>query len=241
MVNFTNMSFKAWASCQLLVITGYPQSTSVKTESFDVVTLTTCQSLPAYPLAIGVATGAFVNSRVVICGGASFSATSQCYSIGKNETEWKLVGNMITPRYAAASVEINNKLVIFGGYDISTIFQSTEEIDVETGTATAGPNMPLAIWGHCAVKLNTTTVLIIGGRPDESGYLRSSYFYNAVLKTFEPGPLLNDKRAYHACSILNTGTEIFVVVAGGWNGAAGRLDSTEYMDVNQPTMWKTGL
>ena len=142
------------------MITGYPQSTSVKTESFDVVTLTTCQSLPAYPLAIGVATGAFVNSRVVICGGASFSATSQCYSIGKNETEWKLVGNMITPRYAAASVEIDNKLVIFGGKDAtgSNYLQSTEEFDVETRTSKAGPNMPLGIYHHCAVKLNETTV-----------------------------------------------------------------------------------
>ena len=215
---------------------------SFKTESFDLAASTTCQSLPDYPLDVDSATGAFVSSRVVICGGFEFSTTSQCYSLGQNETEWKPSGNMTALRHGAASVEINNKLVIFGGY-YNGHLQSTEEFNEETGTATAGPNMPLAVREHCAVKLNSTTALIIGGSGYEiagtqRGYLRSTYFYDANMKSFTPGPLLNDGREKHACSILNTGTESYVVITGGSNRA--HLDSTEFMDVNEPTIWKTG-
>ena len=191
--------------------------------------------MPAYPMQVGFATGAFVNSRVVICGGL-YPFTSQCYSLGQNETAWKPSGNLTTPRWGAASVEMDNKLVIFGGY-LYDHLNATEEIDAETGTVSTGPTMPLGIAWHCAVKLNSTTALIIGG-DDGSSYLRSSYFYDVKAKTFTSGPLLMEGRRYHGCSILNTGTDSFVVVAGGYNGTY--MDSTEVMDLNEPTMWKTG-
>ena len=216
--------------------TGSPTSTAVKTEAFDVVASTTCQSLPAYPFATEIATGAFVNSKLVICGG-TFDTIGRCYSLSQNEAAWKSSGNLIAPRKGAASAAVNNTLVIFGGY-YTTLIQSTEEIDVETGTATAGPNMPLAVKFHCAVTLNTTTVLIIGGF-DGSSYFGSTYFYNVNVKSFTSGPSLTVARGYHGCSILTTGTERFVVVTGGFNGV--KLDSTEVMDLNQPTMWQTGL
>ena len=103
--------------------TGTPTSASVKTESFDLlVASTTCQSLPAYPLSVDSATGAFVNTKIVICGGdgGGSPTTSNCYTLSRNETAWKLSGNLITPRLGAASVEINSKLVIFGGYKKNT-------------------------------------------------------------------------------------------------------------------------
>jgi len=219
------------------VTTGDPNS-SVKTEAFDVVASTTCQSLPAYPLTMYSATGAFVKAKLVICGG-QYPITSNCYTLSRTENTWKLSGNLITPRLGAASVEINNKLFIFGGADdpwAYSYLQSTEEFDVDSGTSTAGPNMPLGIAYHCAVKVNDTTVLIIGGS-DGSSELSSSYFYNAELETFTAGPSLTVARYWHACSIL---TERYVIVTGGYNGAYF-FNSTEYMDLNQPTMWKTGL
>ena len=228
--------------------TGEPRTTSVKTESFsfDVGASTTCQSMPAYPSTIGYATGAFVSSRVVICGG--YPPTPKCYTLAQHDTQWKLNGNLITPRWGAASVEINNKLVVFGGFNSGAYLDSTEEFDVVTGTATTGPSMPLAMRFHCAVKLNTTTVLIIGGMVEWNGSSRkrSTYFYNVDAKSFTPGPLLMEGRSEHACSILDTGAERLVVVTGGrvdgneessWN----LLDSTEVMDLKQPTIWKTGL
>jgi len=218
------------------VTTGAPQPPSVKTEAFDAIASTTCQSLPDYPLPVYSATGAFISSKLVVCGG-SYPVTTNCYTLSKNDNTWKLSGNLITPRYGAASVEINNKLVIFGGINNSGQYlQSTEEFDADNGISTAGPNMPLALSNHCAVKVNDTTVLIIGGFG--STYLSSTYFYNPELETFTAGPSLTEARANHACSILTTGTERYVIVSGG---SAPVLDSTEYMDVNQPTMWKTGL
>ena len=198
--NYQKYIFCSLASGKLLVTTGIPTITSVKTESFDVDASTTCQSLPAFPSTSFGATGAFVNNKVVICGGAGLG--TKCYTLGRNENTWTLSGNTIASRLGSASLEINNKLVIFGGLKLS----STEEIDVDTGTATAGPNMPLEIYLPCAVKLNTTTALIIGGY-DGSSELRSTYFYDANVKSFTPGPYLKAGRYAHACSILNTGTE----------------------------------
>ena len=167
--------------------TGSPTSSADKTEAFDVVASTTCQSLPAYPLSTDSATGAFVNTKAVICGG--YPAITNCYTLSKSENTWKLSGNLITGRESAASVEINNKLVVFGGYNYGVYLESTEEFDADSGTATAGPNMPLPIGFHCAVKVNDTTVLIIGGY-DGSSRLSSSYFYNPGVTS---GKILNQR------------------------------------------------
>ena len=210
-------------------------STAVMTESFDVVASTTCQSLPDYPLEGLGATGAFVNNKVVICGG---TGGTNCYTLGRNEKTWTLIGNMIAYRAAAAAVAFNNKLVIFGGYDPdNNRLLSTEEIDVDTGTATAGPDMPFINGFHCAVKLDAKTALIIGGVTDDR---TSTYFYDANAKTFTSGPSLMQGRGEHACAILDTGTERYVVASGGWLN--GWFDSTEILDLNQPTLtWMTGL
>ena len=217
--------------------TGSPPTTSVKTDSFDLVASTTCQSMPAYPLTVYHATGAFVSNRVVICGGTYPSVTSQCYSLGKNETEWKPSGNLITPRYGAASVEMHGKLLIFGGYNAGYL-QSTEEMDVEAGTTTIGPSMPLAIGYPCTVKINSSTVLIIGGIG--SSYLKSTYFYSNNEKTFKAGPYLMVPRSYHTCNILSNGNGSYVVVTGGYDNGV-YTDSTEYLDLDEPTIWKTGM
>ena len=216
--------------------TGSPTSTSVKTESFNLVASVTCQSMPDYPLAVWHAFGAFVNHRVVICGGYA-PHISQCYSLGSKETAWKLNGNLITARYGAASAEINDKLLIFGGSGTTGYLQSTEELDVEAGTATQGPNMPLGIVYPCGVKINNSTVMIIGGY---DGIARkSTYFYNYNGKTFTAGPDLIAARMWLACGILSNGIGSYVVVTGGYNGAY--LDATEYLDLNDTTIWKTGL
>ena len=219
---------------RLFVATGYTVDFSyvVGTESFDVLALTTCQSLPDYPLSVAEATGAFVNNKVVICGGDG--GGTKCYTLGKDENTWTLIGNMNTARVGAVSVEINNKLVIFGGQRFAS---STEEFDVVAGTSTTGSDMPLAIIWSCAVKLDSSTVMIIGG--NSGGFLKSTYFYNHNEKTFKAGPDFIVQRRNHACAILQTKIGSYVVVTGGWNG--DYLDSTEFLDLNEPTVWKAGL
>ena len=228
------------------MVTGNPDygsPTAAKTEAFDLSASTTCQSLPDFPVEVTLAAGAFVNNRVAICGSGGGSIIAPCYTLAQNENTWTRIGNLQLPRFGAASVAIGNKLVFFGGLDSSTkmFLQSTEELDVETGTTTPGPNMPDSFAFHCAVKLDATRVLIIGGIGDIMSYdSQSTFFYDVVAKSFTPGPNLNQRRQHHACALLNTGAESFIVVAGGlWAGSC--LDSTEYMNVNQPTMWMTGL
>lgn len=220
---------------------GWQVSTVGITESFDVVDRTACLSMPAYPFGVAEATGAFVNSRIVVCGGyldLMSTTTDQCYSLGPNETTWKPSGNLLTPRQAAASIVMNDKLLIFGGYNTAGYLQSTEEMD-ETGKATLGPSMPLTIKHHCAVKINHNTAVIIGGA-DESSSIKLTYFYNFDSKTFESGPDLMVARERHACGMLSSNGKSFVVVTGGKNGGV-ILGSTEYMALDDLTTWHQGL
>ena len=221
--------------------TGWLTLSVLSTEFFEEDESTACLSMPSYPFPVAEATGGFVNSRVVICGGyhdwASTPVTSQCYSLGPNETEWMPNGNLITPRFAAASVVMNDKLLIFGGYNTGYL-QTTEEMDI-AGRATLGPSMPFAIKHHCAVKVNPTTALIIGGA-DESSSIKSTHFYDFYGKTFKSGPDLKVARERHACGILSTSDRSFVVVTGGKNDEVV-LGTTEYMTLDDLTAWSTGL
>ena len=221
--------------------TGLQDLTIGITESFDVVDKTACLGMPAYPFRVAEATGAFVYSKVMICGGYSdgiSTPTGQCYSLGPNETTWKPNGNLITPRQAAASVVMNDKLVIFGGYNAAGYILSTEEMD-EAGKATLGPSMPLTTKHHCAVKINHNTALIIGGA-DESVSIKFTYFYDFDGKTFKSGPDLMVARERHACGMLSSNGKSFVVVTGGKNGGV-ILGSTEYMALDDLTTWHQGL
>ena len=150
------------------MVTGEPLDTSVKTEAFDLDDSKTCQSLPNYPISVAWASGAFVNSRLLICGGAFLTTNHQklCYSIGPNEIEWTLSGELAVATSGAASLEINDTLLIMGG--VSGYSQTRTAIfDAKTGTSTEGPNMEYLFYHSCAVKINSTTVLITGGYTQE--------------------------------------------------------------------------
>lgn len=58
------------------------------------------------------------------------------------------------------------------------------------------------------------------------------------------GPDLMIARYYHACSMMTYNDGRYVVVTGGKCCSVafcGSLDTTEYLDLDDPTAWKTGL
>ena len=179
------------------------------------------------------ATFAFVNGKLVICGG--YPSKTECYSIGPKDTAWQPAGTMTIKRNEAPSEEINDKMLIFGGWGVHTI----EEMDVQAATSTLGPSMPLARYSPCASKINSTTVLIIGGLNSiDNNIQQSTTYYDTVNKIFKPGPDLMVGRYRHDCGWITNSNGSYVVVAGGNNGTV--LDSTEYLDLDEPTIWKTG-
>ena len=84
-----------------------------------------------------------------------------------------------------------------------------------------GPDLPYPVSEHCLAKINSTTVLLIGGNNGQSTAVNTTLFYS----TKQPdagwtyGPSLKNARALHACGSLQDSTlqeyRLVVVASGG--------------------------
>ena len=104
----------------------------------------------------------------------------------------------------------------------------TTELMTKEGTSRIAIPLPMALWGHCLVELDTH-VILTGGRSN-SGYekktfkLRKEYIDSNNGAAWEEGPDLLEARGYHGC----TNIDQLTIIAGGWNG--NRLASVEVFD-----------
>ena len=126
-----------------------------------------CPNLPETPIAVGGATGAIVSGHPMICGGQSRGSgtyRSECYQHSKTTNTWTLLTPMTTKRSFTASVPLNGKLWVMGGYaPMNNILSSTEYLPLDGGPSQPGPELPSSQYGHCAVKLSTGQVMLLGG------------------------------------------------------------------------------
>lgn len=120
----------------------------------------------------------------------------------------------------------NGKVLVAGGRNGTTIFNSAELYDPTTGTWSAAPNFTTARFGHSAVLLRTGQVLLIGGQG--SGFLDSAEIYDPADNSWKPtlSSKLNTPRFRFTATLLNTGR---VLLTGGQN-ASGYLRSAELYD-----------
>ena len=113
----------------------------------------------------------------------------------------------------------------------------TEIINVPESKTEDGFELPFGMSGHCSVLINSTTMMVLGGRGDSgSAYgLKSTYFID--LETFQvtPGPEMQDARIIFGCEIFQHNQHGFVIAAGGWRSK----DSTEFFNLNSK-IWSRG-
>ena len=189
-----------------------------------------CSNLQNYPIAIRSATGAIVSGNPMICGGLSYgSKHSECYQHNKAINSWKFVTNMTTERYFSASVPVNNKLLVLGGWDGKNDLATTEFVSPDGDPSQPGPDLPAPRSLHCAVTLSNGGVMLIGGEPDE----KSVIIFHPNTNEFDQSlPPLIFERTHFGCaafkSPLHDNRE--VVVAAGGSGTA----TAEVLDYSQP-------
>jgi len=80
----------------------------------------------------------------------------------------------------------------------------TVEILTKDGWAMVQPSLPVTSRYSCMALLNSTTVVLIGGKLGDKYYSPDTYMLNTAAESEEwiQGPALNFGRDYHSCAII---------------------------------------
>jgi hypothetical protein len=110
----------------------------------------------------------------------------------------------------------------------------------EVGWESNIPSLPVTIYGHCMVTVNSTTVMVIGGY--QNGQISGKTFYFTLgEESWTEGPELKNKRWYHSCGKIKRNKEsqeMSIIVAAGYDGSS-RLSSVEILHEGS-NEWQTG-
>ncbi len=139
---------------------------------------------------------------------------------------------------AAALINDDCSLLITGGRLANeTRTNSTEVLTLKQDgslTTSIGPDLPVAVSGHCLIRLNRKLLMVIGGSTNNMEYSKETYTYNQDTNEWSNGPDLEKGRENPACAMFGNNK---VVVAGG-NGMFIR-DSTEIWTIGSSS-WTSG-
>jgi hypothetical protein len=215
-------------------------SDTTETDTCEVISLDspakTCKNLPNFPEqkvfeAFG---GLGLNDNPVIC------TFTSCYTLKKNA--WVSFVSLKLPRYSAVATQLQDgKLLVTGGsLRDGNLFDSVELL-TEVGWESKIPALPIPLYSHCVVVVNSTTVMVIGGylNNDRSG--RTFYFTFGKEKWTE-GPALNNVRRDHSCTTIRRDKDsqsMSIIVTGGNGANFVQLSSVEILDEGS-NEWRAG-
>ncbi len=203
---------------------------------------TTCKNLPNFPVSIRSSIGGLgFQDKPMICGGTDYEQkyiSNNCYYLEGNK--WTSLPSINTPRtYAAVSPYPSKfqKCFVSGGYNGNSSL-NTAEVLTEQGWETFPQSLPVSIYAHCSVVVNSTIIMVIGGF--QNGYLSPSsatYFFNTEHKIWAKGPRMKKMRRSHSCGRIRKNSqsqELSIIVAGGFYDA-----SVEILDLGS-NEWRNG-
>jgi len=187
---------------------------------------------------------AWVGGKVLACGGVNNTQQlNLCWQYNPDINTWTETSGTHSERHFGSMVSASGSLVVLGGRDGTSQPMARgdmEQFQVEDWSwAPVKTKMTLERSYQCAVGLSRELLVVTGGYSWNSILARTE----ALNMTAEEGnrwkrlaPLLKP-RYLHACSPIQLGTEIGVLVAGGYSSSY--LNSTE---VYRPSAdrWETG-
>jgi hypothetical protein len=152
--------------------------------------------------------------------------------------EWVASASMNLARAIAAAAQLQDgRLLVTGGNSPDL---KSAEISSGVGWDTNIPFLPITVYGHCMVTVNSTTVIVIGGAQNGQVSGKTFYFTLGAISWTE-GPRLKINRFYFSCGIIRSnkvGQEMSIIVAGGWNGSYA-FSFVEILGIGS-NVWQTG-
>ena len=228
-------------SSQLLICGGY----NLKADTCEVINLespdTTCNKLTGFPTTVKRAIGGLgIKGNLVICGGEQNNIrTNNCYTLENNE--WVSSDSMNSVRVDAAAVQLQDgTLLVTGGSGATIDPLNFAEILTEGRWEINIPSLPAAIYAHCMIAVNSTTVIAIGGSNGQWSS-NKTFYYTFGDENWTEGPQLKNQRGYFGCGKIRKGNdsqEMSLIVAGGI-GDGSYLSSVEILD-GDSNEWHTG-
>ncbi len=202
---------------------------------------TICKNLPDFPADIRAAIGGLgFKETPIICGGIQNETISnRCYSL--ENTVWVSSASMNSVRTAAAAAQLKDgKILVTGGYDGSDFLNSAEVL-TKKGWERNIPPLPVTLANHCMVTVNSSTVMVIGGRQNGQIYSGKTFYFTFGEESWTEGPELKIKREFHSCGKIRKNRDsqgMSIIVAGGFDGSL-TLSSVEILNEGS-NEWQTG-
>ena len=209
------------------------------------------------PIGLVSITGGLLNNIPVICGITANSTapdslfsdpTCLCYKFNRKSNSWKQVPSMAFSRLFASSVIMDTGLYVIGGISQVIWILDTYVKDIlydrniqmltsEKKYKWQNKRFDGVIFGACAVRVNSTTGMLIGGGISERlGFFpsRRTWYFNAITDEWREGPSLLQPRMASACGVMSSSSsnELKIVVAGGQISSDNFVQQTINLDHN---------
>ena len=216
-----------------MITTGWPYSSSKKTDVVDVVSGESCGSLAQFPVKNDGAVGTNLDGTPVVCGGMGWPKRYKtCYKF--TNAGWQEFANMKEKRYLGAGIMYKNKFHVFGGFDGSNWGQTSEIISIDGGVE-YGPEIPVAT-RHEITSINATVSVLSGGTTLTNSH--PTWLFNHETQAFSFGPsLLEGRYAHGSATVVDKVTTAKIPIVTGGSGNNGIMDSTEML-ING--IWQSG-
>merc|ERR1740129_2300216 len=99
------------------------------------------------------------------------------------------------------------------------------------GTIRAGANLPVPLRGHCLVRLDNDTLMVIGGSSALPG--TTTHYFDIASEAYSHGPELLNNRYYFSCAVFQSAkheNRPVVAVTGGSGSGGSSTRIVEILD-----------
>jgi len=231
----------------MMVVAGFNDFDD-RISSVEIVDLTgitpNCLPFPDFPLEVYSPVGAYVDGRVLVCGGdTTTDYEARCFTYDAVINEWVQDDELQLERgrrYMASALSAPNEWMITGGED-GRGYINTFEFYQDGAFRTGLTPFQEGIKGHCLVRISPTELLLIGGL-DPSDYNDKVWHYDVETDVWTAKAEIPTPRLQMACGVVkrrNDGqVDVEVVIAGGFYDFDQFLNNVEIYNVAADE-WRT--